>query len=317
MSRFMESVQTINSSVRTMLLVIFFGAIGFAGWLGYRTFYADEIEAKEKEEAHQVTLARVAAEHEAELTYTLAQQKERHEGELRRRESQHQQVLKSAEAQHQEELVVVKAEHQEELALKDDEILELGTALRLSKFDHRLAEVTVLDVSEDPGTGETISRVEFVEIDNDGTRLEKPRVFDLKGEVVYIDHWVVNFDDKYIEQATDLDRSTALCMFRRIFGESQKPLDGFQLDQNGSRPLSYSRGGKLSELEEKIWSDFWEIANDHKRAGDMGIRAIHGDAVFFKAVKGKRWSLQIRASGKPTLLPARDVESVPINIPAA
>lgn len=317
MSRFTESVQTINSAVRTLLLVIFFGAIGFAGWLGYQTFYADEIEAKEKEKDHQDELDRVKADFKQELQQQVAKQKVQHEDALRRRDVQHEQELKTAEAQHQVELEVVEAEHQEELALKDDEILKLGTALRLSKFDHRLAEVTVLDVSEDPGTGETISRVEFVEIDNDGTRLEKPRVFDLKGGVVYIDHWVVNFDDKYIEQATDLDRSTALCMFRRIFGESQKPLDGFQLDQNGSRPLSYSRGGKLSELEEKIWSDFWAIANDHQRAGDMGIRAIHGDAVFFKAVKGKRWSLQIRASGKPTLLPARDVESVPINIPAA
>lgn len=314
MPRFMESVQTINSAVRTLLLIIFLTAIGFAGWLGYRTFYADEIEAEQKEAKFKEQLeAKEQALTDAQQALDLKN------CELTAANAKV--VAQAEQIKLQDGEIAAKTEtineQGKEIARLEDENLKLGTSLRLLKFDHRLAEVTVLDVSKDPGTGETISRVEFVEIDNDGTRLEKPRVFDLKGGVVYIDHWVVNFEDKYIEQASDLDRSTALCMFRRIFGESQKPLDGFQLDQNGSRPLSYSRGGKLSELEEKIWSDFWEIANDHKRAKELGIRAIHGDAVFFKAVKGKRWALQIRASGKPTLLPARDVESQPINIPAA
>lgn len=309
MSRFMESVQTVNSAVRTLLLVIFFGAIGIAGWLGYQTFYADEIEAKRKEEEHEEELKRSEAKRKQDLEAAEAQ----YQQEMALARAEHREVLKAAEAKHQQELQMKDAI----IAEKDEEILKRETALRLLKFDHRLAEVTVLDVSKDPGTGEMITRVEFVEVDNDGTRLEKPRVFDVKGDVVYIDHWVVNFDDDYIERATDLDRAMALCMFRRIYGESQKPLDGFQLDQHGSRPLSYARGGKVSELEGKIWNDFWDIANDRKRADELGIRAIHGDAVFFKAVKGKRWNLQIRASGKPTLLPAEDVETPPVNVPAA
>lgn len=313
MSRFMESVNTINSAVRTLLLIIFLGAIGFAGWLGYQTFYADEIEAERQKEEHQQELRRVKAAAESRFKEKLAD-------ELQQRDRLHQEEIEAVEEKHQEELKVkdeLIAEKEQTIAKKDEEILKRDTALRLLKFDHRLAEITVLDVSEDPGTGEIITRVEFVEIDNDGTRLEKPRVFDVRGDVVYVDHWVVNFDDQYIERATDLDRSTALVMFRRIFGESQQPRDGYQLDQHGSRPLSYARGGKISDLEEKIWQDFWAIANDHKRAEELGIRAIHGDAVSFKAEAGKRYTLQIRASGGPTLLPARDVNIEPKNVPAA
>lgn len=314
MSRFMESVHTINSAVRTLLLIIFFGAIGIAGWLGYQTFYADEIEAERKEKEFKEEL-------EAKQQALTDAQKElaRTKSELT---ATTEKVVKQAEQiKLKDEEIAAKArtisEQGEEIDRLEDENLELATSLRLHKFNHRLAEVTVLDVSRDPGTDETITRVEFVEVDNDGTRLEKPRVFDVRGGVVYVDHWVVNFEDKYIEQATDLDRSMALVMFRRIFGESQEPRDGFQLDQHGSRPLSYARGGKVSDLEEKIWRDFWAIANDHKRAKELGIRAIHGDAVSFKAEKGKRYTLQIRASGGPTLLPARDVEIEPENVPAA
>lgn len=310
MPRFMESVNTINSAVRTLLLIIFFTAIGFAGWLGYQTYYADEIEAKQKEKEYQDRLEAKDEEHAEQLRLK--------ENQLAEKDAKiNEQGVRVAELEDQNTtLMDDNAQLEVENAKLEEDNLKLATSLRLHKFDHRLAEITVLDVSQDPGTGETISRVEFVEIDNDGTRLEKPRVFDVKGEVVYVDHWVVNFDDKYVEQATDLDRSTALVMFRRIFGESQEPRDGFQLDQHGSRPLSYARGGKISDLEEKIWSDFWAIANDGERAKDLGIRAIHGDAVSFKAKKGKQYILQIRASGRPTLLPPRDVDVEPKDIPA-
>ena len=58
----------------------------------------------------------------------------------------------------------------------------------------------------------------------------------IDGDQVYVDYLRVTFDDKYIEES-DLDRSTAICLFQRIFGEYQDPAEGFHLDTVGTRPI--------------------------------------------------------------------------------
>jgi hypothetical protein len=115
---------------------------------------------------------------------------------------------------------------------------------------------------------------------------------------VYVDYWVVKFEDKYVEQA-DMERGMSICLFHRIFGEFQNPNDGFYLDEPGTRPSSYARGGVSSELEKKIWSDFWNIANDPQKAAELGIRTVHGDAVYIRVAQGMTYRVTVRASGGP------------------
>ena len=105
-----------------------------------------------------------------------------------------------------------------------------------------------------------------------------------------------------IEQA-DLERGTSLLLFKRIFGSGQKPDDGYPLDEVGSAPKAYARGGKMSDFERKIWDDFWNIANDSEKAKQLGIRAAHGGAPFMKVEKGKSYRILLRASGDPTIVP--------------
>ena len=57
----------------------------------------------------------------------------------------------------------------------------------------------------------------------------------------------------------------------------------------------------MSDFEKKIWDDFWNIANDPPKAEALGIRAIHGDAVFIQVRKGKTYTITIRASGSPEI----------------
>ena len=157
--------------------------------------------------------------------------------------------------------------------------------MTLLKVDERLARLTVIDQGPDPRSGKLISTVEFVELDKRGRPIEESRVFDITGDIVYVDNWVVKFDEHFIEEADEL-RSTTLVLFRRIFGEHQQPTDGFVLDRVGIRPNAYSRGEPLSEFEERIWNDFWQIANAPERAAALGIRAAHGEAVSMKVRKG-------------------------------
>jgi hypothetical protein len=274
MSRMMENVATVNSLVRTFLAVVLVGAAGLGGWKAYQTYYAADLERQSQIEALTAAREELAARDE-----TIRQKEE----------------LLTAKTAEIVELNVTIEE-------QDQKIDQLDTSLRLLKVDHRIANLTIDDQMTDPTTGKIATTVSFVEVNDEGYPMGEPRQFQLEGDVVYIDHWVVKFEDKYVEEA-DLDRSTSIVLFRRIFGEYQEPSQGFTIDEVGSRPLAYGRGGQMSDFERQIWSDFWNIANNPDRAKELGIRAAHGEAVSIKTEKGRRYQVQLRASGGLSITP--------------
>jgi hypothetical protein len=286
MSGAVEKLQTINSFFRTVLALFVVGGLSAGGWYGYTTYNAAEIEGQRKDQAIQ----------EAEQA-------------LRNKE---QELLASHERiSSQQQLLVQK---DVELAGKDAEITDLNaevakqlveierldTAMRLHKMQRRLARLDVLDVVKDTETGEVYTEIEFVELNELGDPIGEARQFRIDGDMVYVDYWVVKFEDKYVELA-DMERGVSICMFHRIFGELQKPKDGFHLDEPGTRPGAYARGSVMSDLERNIWNDFWGIANDPAKAEKMGIRTLHGDAVSIKVTNGKTYKITIRAAAGPEI----------------
>lgn len=196
---------------------------------------------------------------------------------------------------------------QAELEESQEEVEHLDLSLKLMKVSKRVAQLAILDKTEDPETGVVVTKVKFMEVDAEGVPIGGSRTFELQGDLVYIDAWVVKFDDALVEEADPL-RSTSMCVFRRIFGEHTKPADGVPLDKDGARPLAYGGGEPESEFESEIWSNFWELANDPTRAEELGIRAIHGEAPSMKVQKGKIYRLSVRASG--------GLDFTPIDVPA-
>jgi hypothetical protein len=274
MAGFTQNLSAINSFLRTLIALTLLGGVGAAGYYGYTTYNAKEIAAR-KQEAE------------------LAENKKQLEDASRQ--------LVAA----QQDLLV----KQRTIEAKDEEIVKLNAsvkklelALRYLKIDHRVARFTAVDQMKDEATGETSSLIEFVELNDEGHPIDTPRQFRIRGDTVYIDGWVVKFDDKYVEQA-DLERGTSLLLFKRIFGSGQRPDDGYPLDEIGSAPRAYLRGGKMSDFEKRIWDDFWNIANDADRAKQLGIRAAHGGAPFMKVEKGRSYRILLRASGDPTIVP--------------
>lgn len=274
MPTMMENVSTLNSFLRTLLMMVVLGALTVGGWFGYNTYNAADLERRKQ--------AQALADAETQLK-TLGQD------------------LASARQE-----IAVKAE---ELIQKEARISELGedierleASLHLLKVDHRLARITVTEQTKDETTGKLATRIEFVELNDEGHPLDKPREFSIIGDLIYVDSWVVKFDDQYIEQA-DLERGASLILFKRIFGAGQKPEEGFPLDEAGSQPGAYARGGKMTDLEKKIWGDFWSIANDEAQASKLGIRAAHGEAVSMKVQKGKSYKIQLRASDGLAITP--------------
>lgn len=186
---------------------------------------------------------------------------------------------------------------------KTAELEKTKTALRLLKLSHRIARLKVLDQQTDPESQKLISIIEFFEVNREGAPIDTQRQkFEIEGDRVYVECLVAKFEDQYIE-AADLDRATAICSFQRIFGEHQKPSEGYELDKVGSSPTSYARGGNISAFEQKIWDDFWEIASDREKAAQIGIRAAHADAPSTQVHKGVTYELELRATGGFDLVP--------------
>ena len=189
--------------------------------------------------------------------------------------------------------------------------------MKLLKVRHRLARLTVLDqrevaslnpvtptegVKEPASKTNLLTKVEFTEVNENGQPIGQPKQFDIVGDMVYVDYLNVTFDDKFIEEA-DLDRSTSLALFQRIFGEHQEPVEGFQLDTVGTRPTAYGAEPRSRSFEKKIWDDFWLIANDPKRAAELGIRAANGEAVSIRVRPGMTYEIDLRATGGMTIRP--------------
>ncbi len=178
----------------------------------------------------------------------------------------------------------------------------MATALKFMKVDQRLARITVLAQSGSAKTDDLSTRFSFVEVDGDGKPFGEPRVFNIEGDLAYIDSWVIKFGDEYVEQGDKL-RSTSICLFRRVFGEKQLPADGFLLDEEGSQPTVYRTGGKMSDFEQDLWSRFWDYANDTELAEEKGVRAAHGEAPSIQLRPGKSYRLELRASGGMSVVP--------------
>ncbi len=201
-------------------------------------------------------------------------------------------------SKHQRELAAAQAQvEQLEVELKQsiEKLERLETSLKLLKTDQRLARLDVLKIERNEKDEAVKSFVRFVELSPKGDPISEGKTFELPGDVVYIDNWVIRFDDKFVENA-DLQRGTSLCLFRRIFSEQLRPSEGFPLDQVGMRPQAYARGGTMTEFEKELWANFWQFANDPDKASKMGIRAANGEAVSMKLLEGKSYNVNLRSS---------------------
>jgi hypothetical protein len=192
----------------------------------------------------------------------------------------------------------------EDLAVKQKEIERLETANRLLKVDHRVARIDVLDQQGSAAAKTLVTTFTFVELDEKGEPLEQPRVFNVKGDRVYVDSLVAKFTDECIEVADEF-RSTSLCSFQRIFGENQKPSDGFILDPVDQVPsrYKYAVDEKAREFIQDIFKRFWEYSNNPEAAAKRGIRSAHGEAPSQVLVPGKRYKVLLRSSGGLSFVP--------------
>lgn len=271
MSNMMNNVKTINSAARTVIALTLLGGIGYGGYVGYDTYIKPGQQAKQ-------ALA------------DLEDLKEQFE-------------LKEAELEKSQQHL---ARTQEELTAAEELNDRLETSMKLLKIDRRLANVTVNKKGTDPD-GDPYMEVSFTEVDEDDNPIGVRKDYTIQGEKLYVDGWVVSFEDEYVEEADEL-RGASMFVFKSIYGDGEKPRDGAKLDvdttENGI-PGIYA-DSKKREFEQQIWKDFWRVSNDANLQRDLGIRAAYGCAPYVLGEEGKTYRVQIRNSGAMSLSPIEE-----------
>jgi hypothetical protein len=182
-----------------------------------------------------------------------------------------------------------------------------GIVERLTK-QTRIAEVAVVSQTDNPQR----TTFKFVEVDAKLNPLHAPLEFTIDGDVAYFDTLAIKFQQSFvpldedrlkIKEVADLMPRASLILFRRVFGEKQKPEDGFPLDSPNETPAAYQSAAPPSEFEQKLWREFWQLANDPKLAESRGVYAAHGQAVYTQLQRGKTYLLERTLSGDLTIRP--------------
>jgi hypothetical protein len=127
------------------------------------------------------------------------------------------------------------------------------------------------------------------------------RVFRIASDVIYFDALLIKFEEQY-DGESDLLRSKSLVLFRRIFGESQTPEDGFAIDPERRIPDVYRAANAPSDYEQRLWDRFWSYATDPAAAQEAGVRVAQGEAVYNRFEKGQFWVLTLENDGGLNLL---------------
>jgi len=191
-----------------------------------------------------------------------------------------------------------RAETEMRLVSEANDELELRN--RLLRLDHRLARVEVMNQEQTPEG--VVTRVRFVELGPGGRPVGAAKTLEVQGRFLYLESQVVKFSDDYVESADPL-RGTSICLFRRVFGEQQKPADGPELDSVGAGPGVVSGDNIYSTEHADLWQRFWDYANDPELAREAGVRAVHGEAPFTELRPGKSYRVELRASGGLSIQP--------------
>lgn len=172
---------------------------------------------------------------------------------------------------------------------------ELQRMVARFKNERRVAQLYVSKQDRDESGRVVMSHLDFkeiVSIDQDA----RARPIEVPGDVVYVDALVVHFSDEYVERGDAL-RGHSLHLFRRIFGQEQRPIDGPKIDREREVPAAYRTQGAPGEFERKLWEQFWDYAANPESAARAGVRVAQGEAVYQRVSAGQLWQIATRAGG--------------------
>ncbi len=161
--------------------------------------------------------------------------------------------------------------------------------------ERRIAQVLVTEQHRDED-GQLITTLLFVEETRDGRTLP-PKQIVVRGEHVYIDALVIKFEQPYLESGDAL-RGQSIALFDKIFGSAQTPEEATRIDTPGRIPEIYRNTDPvISQFEQSLWNQFWELARDPRQAAQAGVRVAHGQSVYGPFEPDMLYTLTIETNG--------------------
>ena len=152
-------------------------------------------------------------------------------------------------------------------------------------------------VRQEQRDGRLVTTVRFVETAR-GDMLTKvlEKEYEIEGDVIHFDALIITFSD----QAVMDGKARSLYIWRRVYGESMSPSEGFEIETPGTHPERYAgllRDLKLSD-QRMFWEAIWDLANNPEALRDHGIKAIYGNAVYKRLSPGLIYVFKIGADGQ-------------------
>jgi hypothetical protein len=152
--------------------------------------------------------------------------------------------------------------------------------------------------------GKVWTTLRFVETDR-SDKLKKilEKDFAIEGDIVHFDALIVKFSDKMVMDG----KERAMYLWRRVYGESMSPQDGFAIESPGAEPARYADLMKRLSIKQRemFWSNIWDLANNPEKLKQDGITAIYGNAVYSKLKTGLIYVFKISPTGQlyPEVVP--------------
>jgi hypothetical protein len=174
------------------------------------------------------------------------------------------------------------------------QVEEKEQAIQRLETHYRKARIVVTDQSTVDGQLHTTFL--FVEYRADGSELPAKQ-FTIVGNEVHFDAEVIKFNDEYVKAGDPL-RGHSIMLFTRVYGAHQAPADGFAIDEPGHIPQIY-RGAdpKVSDFEQGLWKNFWDLYNNQAARQTLGISGLHGEGLFGQFDKNHVYTITVRADG--------------------
>ena len=192
-----------------------------------------------------------------------------------------------------DELEQLNEQMRHRLAQKEAMIERLGRS-------RRVAHLQILDQVRGQDGHVLETNLLFIELDEDGSEIARQQMT-VPGDVLFVDTWTVKFGYEDVASGHPLYGKT-LVLFRRIYSELMKPIEGIALDTPGAVPPGYATTNQ-GRFEQRVWEQFWEIATDAELAASLGVRVAQGEVVYKPVREGQQFELSADAAGGINLIP--------------
>jgi hypothetical protein len=152
-------------------------------------------------------------------------------------------------------------------------------------------------ISQRTENGRILTTLRFVETSReDKTVRILQKEYTVEGDIIHFDALIVTFGDKMVMDG----RARALYLWRRIYGETMAPQEGFPIEEPCAEPKRYS--GLLQTLpirdQKLFWTEIWDLANNLDKLKEYDIKAIYGNVIYRKLREGLIYVFKIKPTGE-------------------